>query len=283
MGILFKVFLILISCVVIIIIKSSYEIKHYKIREYTIITDKIDEDLKILFFSDLHNCEYGKNNIKLIKDINNSESDLIIIGGDLIIGKSQKKNRQYFDKAVELLNGIRNDIPVLYVYGNHETRIAESMRNEYLNKLNNKNIIMLNNKEYIYGKIKIYGKELEAQNYKEKNYIEQYNKTISNKNYNILVVHTPEFVKEYIKNNYDLILSGHNHGGTIRLPFIGGVVSRDFEILPKYTRGLYFLGKSKLLMTSGLGDHTIKFRLFNQPELVKINFNKEIELKKIKS
>ena len=67
-------------------------------------------------------------------------------------------------------------------------------------------------------------------------------------------------------------MSGHLHGGIIRLPFLGGVISPQMQIFPRYDRGLYKLDGKKLIVNAGLGDHTIKMRINNPPEMVVIDF-----------
>ena len=69
------------------------------------------------------------------------------------------------------------------------------------------------------------------------------------------------------KTGADLIIGGHLHGGIIRLPFIGGLISPRHRLFPHRTKGLFEEGKGKLLVTSGVGWHALPFRFLNNPEI----------------
>lgn len=91
-----------------------------------------------------------------------------------------------------------------------------------------------------------------------------------NDKYNILISHRPELIKLYSKYEYDLVFSGHAHGGQFRIPFIGGIYAPMQGLFPKYTSGVIEEGKTKLVVSRGLGNTTIPIRVFNQPEVVNI-------------
>ena len=86
--------------------------------------------------------------------------------------------------------------------------------------------------------------------------------------YEILLAHNPDYFPEYAGWGADLVLSGHVHGGMMRLPLIGGVVSPAFKFFPKYDGGMFRIGKSVMILSRGLGMHTIPVRIFNPGELV---------------
>jgi predicted MPP superfamily phosphohydrolase len=91
--------------------------------------------------------------------------------------------------------------------------------------------------------------------------------------FNVLLAHSPEYFEAYARWGADLTLSGHFHGGIIRLPFIGGVISPYLRLFPKYDKGLYhsYNNESCMVLTAGLGTHTVP-RVNNPPELVLITF-----------
>lgn len=86
--------------------------------------------------------------------------------------------------------------------------------------------------------------------------------------FEILIAHNPVYAEEYAKWGADIILSGHLHGGIVRIPFWRGVVSPQISLFPKYSGGNYQIGDSNLIVSRGLGMHTIKIRLFNEAEVV---------------
>ena len=89
--------------------------------------------------------------------------------------------------------------------------------------------------------------------------------------YNVLIAHNPMYFDYYERWGADLVISGHIHGGIMRLPYLGGVISPQIRLFPKYSGGLYTINKAKMILSRGLGTHTIRFRFFNPPELVVVN------------
>lgn len=275
----------------LILLRSYYEIHHFRIKRYAINADAIKKQTTFAFITDLHNCSYGSDNEKIIAALKKEKPDFLIIGGDLIVGKrniGQCLPEKYFNNAVSLLKGISGEFPILYTYGNHETRIKNRKKtnplyNEYIGKikelLKEQKIILLNDEIWEYNNIIVAGLEVDDKAYDDNESFDKEKlrrlmalvsrKAESDKNsFRILVSHTPDFFEQYAEENIDLVLSGHNHGGTVRIPFFGGVVSRKYKLFPKYSYGIYKKNCTKMLLTGGLGDHTIHFRLFNIPEIV---------------
>ena len=73
----------------------------------------------------------------------------------------------------------------------------------------------------------------------------------------------------------DIILSGHIHGGVIRIPFIGGVISPQFRLFPKFSGEYKKQGNTSMIVSKGLGTHTIKVRFMNPAEIVVLHINGE--------
>ena len=85
--------------------------------------------------------------------------------------------------------------------------------------------------------------------------------------YHILLAHNPVYFKQYAAWGADLTLSGHLHGGIIRLPLIGGVITPQAKLFPRYSAGKYEIGEKWMIVSRGLGTHTIPIRFNNKPEL----------------
>ena len=96
--------------------------------------------------------------------------------------------------------------------------------------------------------------------------------------YNILLAHNPDYFQAYAGWGADLVLSGHVHGGIMRLPVLGGVLSPALRLFPRYDGGLYEEGKSKMVLGRGLGTHTLPIRVFNPGELIVVRLEPEEEL-----
>ena len=92
--------------------------------------------------------------------------------------------------------------------------------------------------------------------------------------YHILLAHSPNYFETYAQWGADITLSGHNHGGMARIPGVCGVLSPQARIFPKYTKGLYQIDTHRMIVSAGLGSHTIRVRFFNPPELLAITLQK---------
>ena len=93
---------------------------------------------------------------------------------------------------------------------------------------------------------------------------------ISEKEYNLLLSHSPNKPINYLNKNIDLILSGHTHGGQVRIPIIGGVLAPGQGLFPKYDKGLYKIGNTSLYIDSGLGNSLLPIRMFNRVQISNI-------------
>lgn len=259
----------------------------FRVKEYDIKTEKIFSlGMRIVFLSDLHLTEHGKKNEKLLQKIYDLEPDLVLVGGDMVVGK---KNCPV-TIAEELMQALAKRYPVYYALGNHEQRMKMKQEwfgdqyPEYYKTLVNAGVRVLDNDRADLtlngNKLAVYGLNLSLRNYKRFNRAElpyeKMEKCLAKPDsdrYNILLAHHPRFAKAYFSWGADLILSGHVHGGVMRLGK-QPVISPDFQLFPKYGYGHFFNGTSHMLVSGGLGEHTIPFRIFNPKELVCINLNK---------
>jgi len=91
---------------------------------------------------------------------------------------------------------------------------------------------------------------------------------LDNKKFNVLLAHNPFSFDAYSEVGFDLVFSGHVHGGIIRIPGIGGLLSPQRKLFPKYSEGIYKKGDTQMIVSRGLGYGGIKFRIFNRPEIV---------------
>lgn len=284
-------FIFLILCVLLLVVvgRIFYENSTFKIKRYTICHEKIGKEangMKIAFLSDLHNNCYGKGNSKLLQAIQDEKTDLILIGGDMLIGK----NGNYMDNACTLLQNLSMQFPVYYANGNHESRMKfnpdkyEDRYRTYEKQLQSMGIKMLCNESITLSKehIVITGLELDEYYYQKgkkvvmgESDMEDFVGASDKDNFQILLAHHPEFFEEYNKWGANLILSGHNHGGMVRIPLLGGVISPQYQLFPKYDGGIYKKDGNQMILSRGLGTHTIKIRLFNTPELCMIELKEK--------
>ncbi len=251
----------------------------YKIQSVNL--PKAFHDYKIVVLADLHNKSFGRNNERLIKQISDIKPDIILIAGDLLV----RKQPENFDVALKFLKGLSKICPIYYGLGNHEQSIMSDEKKapvgygDYINQVNKMGIIFLDNESITLrrknGQICITGVSIDKmffQKFKLSPMPEEYLQNLvgfSNKEcYNILIAHNPTYFKNYISWGANLTVSGHIHGGVIKLPFLGGMLSPQYRFFPKYDGGRYDRNSKTMLVSRGLGGHTIKFRILNRPEIV---------------
>ena len=258
----------------------SYEVKSRKI-------PKVFDKFKIVQISDLHNRSFGIDNSILLEKIDKLKPDIVCITGDLIDGANED-----FSIALKLIDELSRKYQVYHIIGNHEQKVMfnkyKELYKEYFKQLNTKNIINLENEMVkierdskcinIYGLVIPYKyyPYLFNRNYKNKSLdfnkydVEKRLGKIDNREYNILLVHTPFLFDGYSKWGADLVLAGHVHGGIIRLPIKGGLLSPNREFFPKYDLGEYNMGKSTMILSKGLGGSKVLPRVNCKPEIVEI-------------
>lgn len=282
--------ILLIVCIIFITAFISYILSGFSIdiTEYTITSSKIPDAFngyKILQLSDLHNASYGKNNSKLLKKIEKINPDIIVMTGDMVNTNSKNYNNFY-----SLAKEISSKYPSYYILGNHELRLSAEKRLDILYKLNSFGVNVLNNSSASLLKdneiINIYGLTQPITTYKNvlKNNVEtdfslediqSIFQNIDNNSFNILLSHSPFDFEIFSKWGADLVLSGHIHGGIIRLPLIGGLLSPERNFFPKYDAGEFSYSSSKMVVSRGLGNGTINLRIFNNPEICVIKLNND--------
>ena len=269
-----KLILPIICFIIIAFLLSAFDVR-LKIVEYTITSDKITNPIRIALVTDLHSCRYGKNQKTLIDAVVKQNPDIVLLGGDIFDDKIPDENTELF------LAGIAGKYPCYYVTGNHEywSRRVDEM----LDTLRKYNVTILDGKsetvEVNNQKISISGiDDPDANFYTGKGesfyaQLDEINQTKDNSLYTILLAHRPSYVNKYLDYNFDLVLSGHAHGGQWRIPFLlNGVFAPDEGFFPKYAGGQYDFPSGKMIVSRGLARESTRVpRIFNRPELVIVN------------
>ncbi len=245
-----------------------------ELRRYTIETEKIEGDVKVLLLTDLHSCSYGENQMDLISAIHKEKPDVILLGGDIYDDEMPNEN------TTLVLEAIADKYPCYYVTGNHEywTNDIEPI----LDLFRGFGITIL---EGTYDTIEIRGQEINIcgvsdsdniyytySNYSIYRQLDDLANVHENGNYTILLAHRPEQIERYRQYNFDLVLSGHAHGGQWRLPgVINGLYAPNQGLFPKYAGGQYDFEELTFIVSRGLAKESTRVpRLFNPPELIVI-------------
>lgn len=277
--VLFILIALMILAVGVIVVDSN----RFVVREYTIESHKLSRDHEFLFLSDLHCKSYGKNNSKLLKAIDEIHAEAIFLGGDMVTAHAGKET----DTPAFFVRELCKRLPVFYSEGNHEARLKwypedyGDMYDKYIEKLDKIPVKILDNEKVGFEDIDIYALSIERKYYIRRikaNYKDDHTEKLVGPNdesrFSILMAHDPEYFEAYAKWKPDLVLSGHNHGGIANLPFVGGVISPRLKLFPHYDGGLFEEFGSKMILSRGIGSHTIPSRFFNPGELIVIHLKK---------
>ena len=277
------IIIFLIICL-LVFVEWMREIHTFKITNYHITSKKLKglrKSKKIVFLSDLHSYSYGNNNEKLIRAIKKENPDYILVAGDMVVAKPGAS----IDVACALLKELTTICDVYFANGNHEQRMKENTKMfgdtfvEFQRNLEIYGVKTLPNQKLQMDwdniPVEIYGLEMPTCKYKKfqkqtftKDEVQEFLGKSNSENYNVLIAHNPMFVKSYLEWGADLVLSGHLHGGVVRLPGIGGIITPDFTVFPKFSGELTKVDDASVVVSKGIGIHTIKVRLFNPAEVV---------------
>lgn len=280
--IIFFVLVILAAVFSIGIVRGNRTVE---LNEITVFSKRLPSSFsgfKIAHISDLHNTEYGEDNIKLIEMLEEARPDIIAITGDLVDSRHTD-----FDISLDFAGKAMNIAPVYYVTGNHESRLSQFYKFEKdleeagVNVLRDESYKLMKNGEEILiiglddpqftPLIEREGKILSLINTRLKKL-----KSDSNA-FTVLLSHRPELFEAYASNEIDLVLSGHTHGGQFRIPFIGAFLVPDQGLFPKYDAGLFTADNTTMLVSRGLGNSIIPLRVNCRPEIILITLEKAKE------
>ena len=252
------------------------------VTELTIKNDKIPSGFsgfRIAQISDLHNAEFGKENEKLLSMLKECEPDIILITGDLIDSR-----RTDIETGISFVKKAVLIAPVYYVTGNHEARIEEY--EELITGLEKAGVHVLDNESV---EIENSGDRIALAGMKDPSFVTDYlfgdSQTVA-KNalaefisdediYTVLLSHRPELFESYVECRADLVFSGHAHGGQFRFPFVGGVVAPNQGLFPKYDAGVYSKEGTYMIVSRGIGNSILPFRINNRPEIVLVELQSE--------
>ena len=231
------------------------------------------DGFKIAHLSDLHGHEYGEGSGELLARVAEEAPDLIAITGDLIDQESQ------LDMVPALAEGLAAIAPTYYVTGNHEWGLGTGTVRELKATLEGCGVTVLSNQ---YRVLERDGAQLvlagvdDPNGFADQTTPEGLYAQIQGEApglFTLLLAHRNDRFGQYANAGYDFVMSGHGHGGIVRLPFVGGLLGTDRRFFPPWSAGLYTVGDSTLFVSRGLGNNTVPisgFRLFNRPELAMV-------------
>ena len=275
------IFLVVVAIVlVVLVIWIAWGNTALELNTYTVSSAKLPpsfDGYRIAHVSDLHNAEMGKDNEKLLTMLRDADPDMIAITGDLIDSRNTDVEvaLQFIREAVKIA-------PCYYVTGNHESRISEysvlkagmetagvvileDARTEI--SLGGETITLIGVNDPSFRTNDLSGDSVTVMDAKLTQLHGDDNE------FTILLSHRPELFDTYVQNNIDLVLSGHAHGGQLRLPFIGGLVAPHQGMFPEYDAGIYTEENTNMIVSRGVGNSIFPFRINNRPEVLLIELH----------
>lgn len=276
-----KVMLLIFIALIVICIVMCF-ITKIDIKNYTIKNEKIPQEFdnfKIVQLSDFHSEGYRDTTEKLISKVRDINPDIVVMTGDMV-----SWDMDNIEEAKILVKGLADMYPIYYIDGNHE-QLAEILRPgryvAFLEFMQDLGVTTIKN-DYVElykgnESINLYGINIPLDGatglYVDKfqledNYVEKTLPKADTEEFNILLAHTPIFIKQYSKWGADLVLSGHMHGGIARIPFTNiGLLSPERALFPRYAAGKFKVKDSTMIVNRGIGTSSFKLRLFNNPEI----------------
>ena len=253
-----------------------------ELNTYTVSSKELPDAFdgyRIAHVSDLHNAEMGDGNEKLLAMLREAEPDIIAITGDLIDSRNTN-----IEVALAFAEEAMKIAPCYYVTGNHEARVFACA--ELKVGLEAAGVVVLENERT---EIELSGETITIIGVDDPSFNTDYlfgdsASVVSNTlaeisteddGFSVLLSHRPELFDTYVACGVDLALSGHAHGGQFRLPFIGGLVAPNQGFFPKYDAGLFKKENTTMIVSRGLGNSIIPFRINNSPEIVVAELRKQ--------
>ena len=270
MLIIAVVIILILLCIFLYIQNNDIVVTTYSLKINKL--SKAKDSFKIVQISDLHNKDFGE---KLTQLVSQQNPDIIAITGDLF-----DRRHTDLDVALNTAKALTKIAPTYYITGNHESLSPQG--DDFIKQLQQTEITVLLDQKITIEKgdvrFNLIGVQDPAYTQDEESYTKadntQYMREklksleINQDEVNVLLSHRPELFSVYVEMGLDIVLTGHAHGGQIRVPIIGGLYSPNQGIFPKYTSGMFTQNQTNMIVSRGLGNSAFPFRVFNRPEIV---------------
>lgn len=242
------------------------------VRHYTVESDKISAPVRLAVVADFHGCDYGEGAERLIAAIQEQSPDAVLLVGDIF------DDVLPWDDSEALVCSLAAQYPCFYVTGNHEYWSDDV--DEICRIIESAGVVVLNASS---ATLKINGQTINICGIPDpsdpismKTALQRAASDIAQAAFTVLLAHRPERIDKYAATgNFDLVVSGHAHGGQVRIPgILNGLFAPNQGLFPEYAGGQYQVEETTLIVSRGLARESTRLpRVFNRPELVIVELN----------
>lgn len=239
------------------------------VQTYAVESAKVKEPVRLVLVTDLHSCDYGDGQRELLDAVEAQDPDLVLLGGDIVDDGPEMPE----ERALFTVEALAEQWPTYYVTGNHEYRTGRA--NEIKERIAERGAVVLEGETAL---VTVAGQTLQICGVDDpavgadvwQSQLEDVTAALEGDVCSILLSHRPERVSDYTGRGFDLVLSGHAHGGQWRIPgLVNGLVAPNQGLFPPYAGGVYDLEGTALVVSRGLARESTRIpRLFNPPEVV---------------
>lgn len=239
---------------------------------YTVESGKVEAPVRLALLTDLHSCDYGEGQRELLDAVEEQDPDLVLLGGDIVDDGLEMPE----ERALATVEALAERWPTYYVTGNHEYRTGRA--EEIKELLAGRGAVVL---EGTCALVTVGEQTLQICGVDDpavgaavwQSQLEDVTAALEGDVCSILISHRPERVADYTGRGFDLVLSGHAHGGQWRIPLLGvGLIAPNQGLFPRYAGGTYDLEGTTLVVSRGLARESTRIpRLYNPPEEVVVD------------
>lgn len=272
----------ILAALAVFILWTAWANVHPAVTEYTVASERLPtsfDGFRVVQVSDLHNATFGEDNRRLFRALERADADLIVITGDLLDSTHTDP-----DAALAFVRRAVTLAPCYYITGNHEAWVGEETYAELEAQLLALGVTVLHDESVTVGRG---GEHITLVGIDDPDFAEQRGGgaalSASHEQwralapdpdtFTVLLSHRPEYFARYVHTGFDVVFSGHAHGGQFRLPLIGGLVAPDQGLFPKYDAGVFTDGATTMIVSRGIGNSIIPVRVNNRPEIVAVEFS----------
>ncbi len=250
--------------------------RQLEVSRYELRSSRLPESFdgfRIVQLSDLHGAQFGEDGTELAEKVAALEPDIIALTGDFVTDDGD------LGAVEKLVRRLVRLCPVYFVSGNHEfgsglaAQVRSIMENAGVKYLSNEYLTISRGEDRI-----VLGGVEDPLAYADMLMPDELARKMDEaypSAFRILLGHRNYWMTEYPSLPVDLILSGHAHGGLIRIPGVGGLIGTDRHLFPDFTEGMFYNGSYTMIVSRGLGNSVSVPRIFNRPELVCVTLGAE--------